>query len=109
MGHLTYLVFELVWGMPVLLLQWAVGRGTLWRLRRPIIIAILIPTAYLSIADGVAIASGIWTLHHNRITGLTVAGVPIEEVLFFLLTNTMIVQSIALVGYWRRRREQFGG
>jgi lycopene beta-cyclase len=96
-GHMTYLIFELGWAMPVLVLQWAVGWKTLWSRRRALLSAILIATTYLSCTDGVAIANGIWTLHRNRILGLQVANVPIEEIIFFLLTDLLVVQSVLLV------------
>lgn len=103
MGHLTYLTFELVWAVPVLIVQWAAGWRALWSRRKSIALAIALPTAYLAGADAVAIANGIWSFHHDRITGLILGNVPIEEVFFFLLTNAMIVQSVALVGSWRTR------
>jgi lycopene cyclase domain-containing protein len=60
-------------------------------------LAVAVPTAYLSCADGVAIANGIWTLHTNRIVGLVLGNVPLEEVLFFLLTNAMVAQAVLLL------------
>jgi lycopene beta-cyclase len=102
-GHLTYLVLETVWAIPVLALQWAVGRQALWDKRRILIVAIAVPTLYLSIADGFAIAHGIWRLHADRILGIRLGDLPIEEVLFFLLTNAMVAQSVVLVAdRWKR-------
>jgi lycopene cyclase domain-containing protein len=100
LGHLTYLIFELVWALPVLALQWVVGRGILWRRRETLVLALLIPTLYLSCADSVAIANGIWTLHADRIVGIRLGNLPLEEALFFLLTNAMVVQSILLFRHW---------
>lgn len=98
MGSLTYLGSELVWAVPVLILQWAVGRTSLWNRRRALTISVLLPTIYLAAADSVAIANGIWFFHAARITNVRLGNVPIEEILFFLLTNSMVVQSIILVG-----------
>lgn len=67
-----------------------------------LLVALVVPTAYLSCTDAVAIASGIWTLHGDRIIGLKFGNVPIEESLFFLLTNAMVVQSVILADGWRR-------
>ena len=102
-GHLTYLALETVWAMPVLGLQWAVGRQALWERRRLLIVAIAVPTLYLSIADGIAIANGVWRLHADRILGVRAGDLPIEEILFFLLTNAMVAQSVILVAdRWKR-------
>lgn len=96
-GHQTYLIFELGWALPVLLLHWIVG----WRRLAPrlgiILIAALSATAYLSVADGVAIHTGIWTLHADRLLGPALDRVPLEESLFFLLTNLMVAQTIVLL------------
>lgn len=97
MGHLTYLVFELAWALPVLTLQWLVGGVSLWRARRTLAMAVIFSTLYLTAADGVAISLRIWTLHSDRITGLRLGGVPVEEAIFFLLTNALVVQSVILV------------
>ncbi|GAC1438290.1 MAG: hypothetical protein NVSMB65_12600 [Chloroflexota bacterium] len=96
-GHATYLVFELVWGLPVLALQWVVGWTVLWRSRARWAAAALLATAYLCAADGWAIADGIWSINPARSTGLRPLGLPIEEAIFFLLTNLMVVQTIILV------------
>jgi lycopene cyclase domain-containing protein len=98
-GHLTYLVFEVSWAMPVLVLHWIVGWRRLAPRLRVILIATLGATAYLSVADGFAIHAGIWTLHADRVLGPSVDRVPIEESLFFLLTNLIVAQTIVLL--WR--------
>lgn len=97
LGRLTYLVFELAWALPVLALQWAAGWKMLWRRRRTLVLALVVPTVYLSCADGIAIANGIWTLHASRILGLRFGNVPLEEVVFFMLTNAMVADSIVLL------------
>ena len=96
-GHVTYLVFELGWAAPVLIVHWLLGRRVLLPRLRLITIAAGIPTLYLSCADGVAIHSGIWALHADRIVGWHVGNVPIEETIFFLLTNLMVVQTVLLL------------
>jgi lycopene cyclase domain-containing protein len=104
MGHLTYLVFELAWAIPVLVLQILVGWRELWKERRALVTAVVIATTYLSAADGVAISQGIWTLHAARVIQLKIGVVPVEEIVFFFLTNSMVVQSVILVrGYGYKR------
>ncbi len=101
-GHGTYLALELAWAIPVLLIQWVVGyrilRGSLVLL----LVGALVPTVYLSIADHVALSQGIWRIQSDRIIQIYLAGVPVEECVFFLVTNLMIVQSIILVGLPRQ-------
>jgi lycopene cyclase domain-containing protein len=97
LGHATYLVFEVGWALPVLALQWIVGRRRLRQRWRTLLLAVTIATLYLACADGVAIANGIWTLHADRIVGVRIVDVPIEEIIFFLLTNAMVVQSILVI------------
>jgi len=108
LGNVTYLVFELGWGIPVLALQWGVGWRTLSRYIAILAVATILATVYLSVADGVAIHEGIWALHRDRITGLYLDDVPLEEVIFFLLTDLMVVQSVILVTChsWRRQRDR---
>ena len=97
-SHLTYVILELAWALPVLAIQWIVGRRILWSRRRALLAAIIIPTVYLSGADSVAIANGIWTLHSSRLLGWRLGDLPLEEGLFFLLADAMVAQTIVLVG-----------
>lgn len=96
MTHLTYLLFELGWALPVLALQWLAGGRVLWRQRRVLIQALVITTLYLSLTDAVAISHGIWVFHPARLLGARVGDLPLEELLFFLLTNAMVVQTVIL-------------
>lgn len=108
-GQATYLLFEVGWGLPVLALQWFVGWRCLWEHRRILVLAVGSATIYLSAADSIAIQQHIWTLHPSRISGIRLLNVPIEETLFFLLTNSMVSQSVVLVlrsGLLRRNRQR---
>jgi lycopene beta-cyclase len=96
-GHLTYLGLLLPWALPVLGLQWAVGHAALRRRLRALLIAVAVPTAYLVGADAVALSQGIWTVHADRVLGVRIGNVPVEEALFFLLTDLMVVQSVVLL------------
>jgi lycopene cyclase domain-containing protein len=108
LGHATYLVFELLWALPVLALQAIVGGRELVARGRVLVLAVLLPTIYLSIADSVAIAHGIWVIHGHRTTGFRLGNLPIEEVIFFLLTNAMVAQSVMLVRDRSRRAARSG-
>lgn len=91
-----YLGLILVWALPVLLLQWLIGWKLLRRMYRPIWLAIGLSSVYLWFADGFAISKGIWTISEEYTLGLGVLGLPIEEAVFFLVTNIMVVQGLAL-------------
>ncbi len=94
----TYLALELGWALPPILLQLIFGGDILWRNRRLVAAAILPVTLYLSAADALAIGFGTWTINPARSLGLLLGGVlPVEEFVFFLLTNTLVVFGLVLV------------
>lgn len=70
--------------------DWRSGRAkaTLW--------AIFLPTIYLCWVDFIAVGAGSWTINDDKIVGWRLGGVlPIEEALFFLMTNVMIVLGLS--------------
>ena len=92
----TYLGLILVWGTPVLALQWGYGGDFIlerWRLLVP---AVLIPSAYLWLADRIAIGLGIWWINPAFSSGLKISGLPVEEALFFLMTNLFVLFGLSL-------------
>jgi lycopene beta-cyclase len=104
-GRFTYLTLELMWAVPILVIQWSLGWPTLKLRFRLLALAVVLCSAYLTLADAFAIGNGIWLIHSNRILGIRVIGVPIEEAVFFLVTNAMVVQSVLLVDGVRRGRK----
>ncbi|MFB6140798.1 MAG: lycopene cyclase domain-containing protein [Halosimplex sp.] len=99
----VYLGAVLAWAGPVLALQWAIGWRYLWRVRGRVAAAALAPSAYLWTVDRLAIGAGVWTLSGTYTTGLAVAGLPVEEMLFFLATNLFVVQGVVLFRWVVRR------
>jgi len=94
----TYLALEAGWLLPPIILQLVVGADVLWRQRRLAAWALVPPAVYLSAADSLAIRAGTWTIAPDQTTGLLLGGVlPVEEALFFLLTNTLIVFGMILM------------
>jgi len=94
----TYLALELVWALPPILLQLVFGMDILWRYRRLVAAAILPVTIYLSVADALAIGFGTWTINPARSLGVLLGGVlPLEEFVFFLLTNTLVIFGLVLL------------
>jgi lycopene beta-cyclase len=97
-GAATYLSIMLVWGLPPLILQAAAGADILWHHRKEVTIAIGSATLWLSAADALAIRGGIWTIAPDQSLKVYLGGVlPIEEFIFFLLTNTLVTVGVALI------------
>ncbi|MEM1128631.1 MAG: lycopene cyclase domain-containing protein [Bacteroidota bacterium] len=101
-----YLGLILAWAGPVLAFQWFIGGHRLWGHRRLWAFATVLPTLYLWLADYLAIGKGIWYISEVYTTGLMVLGLPMEEALFFLVTNLLVVQGLMLfllvVRAWQR-------
>jgi lycopene cyclase domain-containing protein len=96
-GQTLYLGAIVAWAAPVLGVQWAFGWPVLVRARRTFALGVLAPTLYLAAADRIAIEAGVWTLSATYTTGVNVLGLPIEEGLFFLVTNVFVAQSFVLL------------
>lgn len=93
----TYLGLELAWGLPPVMLQLGFGADILWRHRR-VVGSVLVPvTAYLAAADALAIASGTWTIDPAQSLGWFVGVLPVEELVFFLLTTTLVTFGMVLL------------
>ncbi|AFZ71505.1 lycopene cyclase domain-containing protein [Natronobacterium gregoryi] len=95
-GQTYYLGSLLFWAGPILAIQWSFGLTYLWRVRYPVSLAVALPTLYLWVIDRIAIEWGIWAISAVHTTGYEIAGLPIEEALFFLSTNVFVVQGIVL-------------
>lgn len=61
-----------------------------------IAVPIVIVAAWLTAADNLAIAQGIWFFGANKHLGIYLGRVPIEEGLFFLITNSLIGVALAM-------------
>lgn len=94
----TYLALQLVWALPPVMLQVAIGGDILWRYRHLILTGIAPPTLYLAAADALAINSGTWIIDPQQSLNLLIGGVlPLEEFLFFLVTNVLLVFGMTLL------------
>lgn len=82
----TYLGLILVWAAPVPAVMWLFMGPAMWRARRPLAVAIALPTIFLWIADRIAIGLGIWTISTQYTLGFDPFGLPVEEAVFFLMT-----------------------
>jgi 15-cis-phytoene synthase/lycopene beta-cyclase len=92
-GEGTYLGLILAWAGPFALLLWTLSSQFLITL--PLMSTwapILIPTLYLWIVDTIALRRGTWTIESGTKLGIHVwEGLEIEEAIFFLATNILIV------------------
>ncbi len=107
----TYMALILVWALPPIALQLAFGADILWRYRRLVLTAVAVPSLFLSVADALAIRLGVWTISPAQTLGLHLpGGLPMEEALFFLVTNILVAFGItlALAEESRRRLPRFG-
>lgn len=89
-----YLGLILTWSGPVAAGQWFLYGDRF--LNRDWLTAILLPTFYLWIADRVALAQDIWSISDVYTVGLEPFGLPVEEALFFLMTNVLVVQGVMM-------------
>lgn len=94
-----YLALILVWAAPLLAVMWLYDGEVLWAHRSTLMTATGIPTLYLWIADAIAIDQRIWTISDDYTIGIEAFGLPLEEALFFLFTNLLVVQGILLLVY----------
>lgn len=94
---LTYMLLILSWALIPMMIQTAFGADILIHRWRTVIPAILAPTLYLWWVDSLAITAGTWTINPAKTTGLKVGSLPVEEMLFFLLTNVIIVFGMTLI------------
>ncbi|HEY7779606.1 MAG TPA: lycopene cyclase domain-containing protein [Ktedonobacterales bacterium] len=93
----TYLGWELVWVVPPLALQVVVGGDIIWRYRRLLCVTVLPVALYLCVIDALAIGEGIWTIDPAQTLGIRIAGVlPIEELIFFAATSTLVAFGLLL-------------
>jgi lycopene cyclase domain-containing protein len=94
----TYLGLILAWSIPPVMLQFAFGGDILWRYRKLLALDLSIAILYLSASDSLAIHAGTWTIDPSQSLNVLIGGVlPLEEFIFFVMTNVLIVFGITLV------------
>jgi lycopene cyclase domain-containing protein len=114
----TYLALILIWALPPVMLQIGFGADILWRQRRLVLLTLLPVTLYLSLADTLAIGAGTWTIDPAQSLPIYLGGLlPVEEFIFFLMTNVLLVLGTVLVlsresqsragSFWWRRLAKF--
>jgi lycopene cyclase domain-containing protein len=94
----TYLALLMAWALPPVMMQTAFGADILWRHRKIIFLSIVPMTLYLAASDKLAISSGTWTINPEQTVGVLILGrLPLEEFMFFMMTNTLITLGCTLM------------
>jgi lycopene cyclase domain-containing protein len=99
-GHQAsnYLDLTLTWALPPIMLQTLLGVDILWRHRQLVALGIIPTTLYLAAADSLALGAGTWTINPRKTLNIHLPNkLPLEEGIFFLLTNTLLVFGMILV------------
>ncbi len=91
-----YMGLILAWASPVIALLWLFMGPFLVRHGRVLLTGIAVPTLYLWVADGVAIAQEIWVISSVYTVGVNPFGLPVEEAVFFLVTNVLSAVGVML-------------
>jgi lycopene cyclase domain-containing protein len=95
---LTYLSITLFWALPAIFPQVLFGADILWQHRKLVGLAILVPGTYLSLMDIVALKDTTWSISREQTTGILFFGIlPLEEVVFFFITNILIAFGMTLL------------
>lgn len=92
----TYMGLILAWACPVLAAMWAWAGDHFREYSSVLTRGVLFPTLYLWVADRIAIGLGIWDIAPEYSFDLRPLGLPIEEAVFFLITNLLVVQGVIL-------------
>lgn len=85
------------WAGPIIVLQWVVGWRVFQRNLRATLLPPILATVFFTVCDSVAVHSGLWFFDEKQILGWRVGALPVEEVLFFLLTSLLVAQSLLLL------------
>lgn len=94
----TYLSIILFWALPPIFLQLLFGADILWHYRKLVFWALFVPGMYLSLMDIVALTETTWSISPTQTTGILFFGIlPLEEVLFFFITNVLITFGLTLM------------
>jgi len=95
---ITYLSIILFWALPPIIIQLIFGADILWHYRKLVFLGIVVPGTYLSLMDIVALTDTTWSISKSQTTGILFFGIlPLEEVVFFFITNVLIVFGMTLL------------
>lgn len=92
-----YLTLILSWALVPVLIQAAFGADILLANWRLLLAAVVPPTLYLWAVDALALGWTTWVIDPAQTTGIKLGIIPIEEMVFFLMTNAIIVLGVTLM------------
>lgn len=96
-GRWNYLVLILAWALPVILGQIALGGDVFLANWKVWLVGSLVPALYLTAMDSLALGAGTWAIAPAQSLNVFLPlGVPLEEGVFFLVTNVLITQGLLL-------------
>lgn len=95
-GEWNYLFHLFSWAGTFILIQFVFGRKKIIHNIKLIIVPTIIMTVYFSLADSISIGNGIWHFDPLQTIGTKIGNVPIEEILFFMMTNLLITEAMVL-------------
>ena len=96
MESLTYLLLLLAFSAPFLVVEWLLGWRALRRQVVPLVVATVMSTAYFGLAGMSALHEGIWSVDEDKVLPVHYGSFVLEEWLFFLLLNLILVQAVIL-------------
>jgi lycopene cyclase domain-containing protein len=93
-----YLFHLLYWFGPVAAFQWVLAAPLLLANLSAIILATMMVSIWLTLADLAAVRQGIWEFDEKQILGLKWRSrLPIEEILFFFVSSLLVAQSYVML------------
>jgi len=95
-GKWNYLFHLFAWAGTFILIQLIFGRKKIIPNLKLIAVPTVIMTIYFSLADSISIGNGIWSFDPAQTIGTKLGNVPVEEILFFLMTNILITEAMVL-------------
>ena len=104
-----YLGSFLLWFSLPLALQWRYGADLVLDAGRSLLLVGAVATSYLCLMDALAIRDGVWSISTEHTVGLSVLGLPVEEVVFFAGTNALVLQGLFLTLHFLHTRSSRRG
>ena len=94
--YFKYFGYLITWASIPLAIQWSVGSNQLIGSFKKWLLPFILFSIYLAFIDCIAIKNNVWTIAESTSCGINLFGLPIEELVFFLLTNLLVFQGMTL-------------
>ena len=92
-----YFLHLVGWAGPLIVGQWIFGWRVFRRNLGAVFFPALIATVFFAATDTLAVHDRLWFFDEKQILGWRIGVLPMEEVLFFLLTSLLVTQSLVLL------------